>query len=83
MDINEIINSPSFEECYNTKLEDICMSSNVSEALLCHGDLVTVADLAKKTKTELLQNYDGIGSESILELEQVLLDFGLTFGIKL
>ena len=82
MKISDLTTLKSFEEAYNTKLEDICLSSSVSDALNSCEDLKTVADLAKKRKSELLHDYEGIGAESILELEQVLLDFGLNFGIR-
>ena len=82
MNINDLTNQKPFEEVYGTKLEDITISARVSDAL-AETDLVTVADLCQLTKMELSSKYEGFGAEALFELEQVLLDFGLTFGIKL
>ena len=60
------------------KFEDLKMSPRALLVLEEHG-VFTMKELCVLDKSEL----SGFGNNVILELEQVLIDFGLNFGLKL
>jgi len=74
--------SKDLENILNQRFKDLTISPRTLEVLESNN-IVTMKDLCVLNRDELKPLKSGFGDNIITELEQVMLDFGLNFGLKI